>query len=71
MKRRAAVRAIKRAPEYLAYELLLNEGVTEPVPEPDPEQVSAISKRTWEASVQAWRARLRQITMAPENTIEL
>ena len=70
-KRRAAVRAIQRTPEYQAYEFLLIEGVTEPVPEPDPDQVFAISKRTWEASVQSWRARLRQITMAPDNTIEL
>ena len=52
-KRAAAVRAVKRSPDYF-----LIPGDKRPPP-PDPED--GASKRQWERSMQAWRQALREM----------
>ena len=60
-KRFCAFAHILRTPEYhIAYGLWIEGQVATMPPEPDPADLT-VSKRAWEASIQAWRHELRHI----------
>ena len=67
-KRQAAVQAIKRSPEYARLQELRMVGASEgnadedlrPHGTPDPTDLT-VSKRKWEAQVQHWRRKLKEL----------